>query len=146
MASRRESRKLALQTLYSLELNRQEPGEGLSLVLDQFESEESCRPFARDIVTGVYRERPRIDALIESASRNWKIGRMPPVDRNILRIALFEMLYCGDIPVKVSINEAVELGKLFGDKDSGAFINGILDRVKDQISNQTSGKPTGPDE
>ena len=71
----------------------------------------------------------RIDAMIEDASTNWRIARMPVVDRNILRLASFELAECTDVPANVSINEAIELAKKFGDKDSRAFVNGILDRI-----------------
>jgi N utilization substance protein B len=71
-----------------------------------------------------------IDAVIERYSDNWKISRMSGVDRNILRIAIYELMYCNDIPYKVTINEAIDIGKRFGSNESGAFINGILDGIR----------------
>jgi N utilization substance protein B len=76
------------------------------------------------------RYKTQIDPLLEQFSENWKIGRMSCVDRNVMRIALYEMLFCEDIPHKVSINEAIDIGKKFGDSESGAFINGILDKIR----------------
>ena len=87
-------------------------------------------PFFLELVNGVIRERDRIDSMIKRFSSNWKMSRMSCVDRNIMRIAVYEMLYCGDIPLKVSINEAIDVGKKFGTEESGAFINGILDSVR----------------
>jgi N utilization substance protein B len=81
------------------------------------------------IVRGVWTHLKELDTRIESVSENWKMYSMSVIDRNIMRIAVFEILYCSEIPPNVSINEAIELGKVFGDKDSAAFINGILDQI-----------------
>jgi N utilization substance protein B len=97
---------------------------------------ESLRPFAEQLVQGVYLHQSEIDQLISSASEHWRLERMSLVDRNVLRIALYEMLHCPEIPPKVSINEAVDLGKSFGSADSGAFINGILDRILAELQQQ----------
>jgi len=83
------------------------------------------------LVEGVINHLDEIDTLIHSSSKNWKISRMPVVDRNIMRIAVYELLYCPDIPAKVSINEAVDIGKKYGTRDSGAFVNGVLDRIRE---------------
>jgi len=85
--------------------------------------------FARRLVEGVQGARESIDALIEKSSTNWRVARMPLVDRNVLRLAIYELMHCDDIPGAVSINEAVELAKRFGGSDSSAFVNGIVDRV-----------------
>ena len=83
-----------------------------------------------DTTKGVVSAKPEIDALIERFSNNWKVSRMSCVDRNVLRIAVYEMLLCKDIPSKVSINEAIDVGKKYGTEESGAFINGILDSIR----------------
>jgi len=83
-----------------------------------------------DLVKGVLSNKTQIDDLINKYAKNWKISRMPVVDRNIMRLATFELLKRLDIPRSVTINEAVEIGKKFGTKDSGPFINGVLDRIK----------------
>ena len=84
------------------------------------------------LTKGVIDNKSQLDQLIEQFSSNWKISRMGCVDRNILRIAAFEILYCHDIPPIVSINEAVDIGKLYGTEESGSFINGILDGIYQQ--------------
>ena len=86
--------------------------------------------FTKQLVNGVRKELDNIDKVIEKHSLNWKLNRMSFVDRNILRIAIFEILHCDEIPLKVSINEAIEIAKTYGDKNSAPFINGILDQVK----------------
>jgi len=92
------------------------------------------------LVQGVLEYFPQLDLLIEQYSENWRLDRINMIDRNILRIALFELLYCEEIPPKVTINEAIDLGKRFGSEDSGSFINGILDRVQ----NEAVKKPIHP--
>jgi N utilization substance protein B len=88
------------------------------------------------LVSGVLGAKDQIDALVERFSQNWKIDRMSSVDRNVMRIAVYEMLYCDDIPPKVSINEAVDIGKKFGTQDSGAFINGIMDSIRGELEKE----------
>jgi N utilization substance protein B len=85
------------------------------------------------LAAGVLENREMIDAIIERYSSNWKIPRMACVDRNVLRLSLYELLFCGDIPAKVTINEAVDIGKKYGTSESGAFINGILDSIRNAI-------------
>jgi N utilization substance protein B len=88
------------------------------------------------LVNGVLENRPEIDNLIERYSKNWKLNRMSGVDRNVMRIAVYELLCCEDIPPKVSINEAVDVGKKFGTEESGAFINGIMDSIRDALDKE----------
>ncbi|MBN2808852.1 MAG: transcription antitermination factor NusB [Deltaproteobacteria bacterium] len=87
-------------------------------------------PFAEQLASGVLEHLKEIDQEIEERSHHWKLSRMSFIDRNILRIALYELIFCDDIPPNVSINEAIEVAKTYGDKNSAAFINGILDQVK----------------
>jgi len=96
--------------------------------------------FFERIVFGVIEHCQDIDRLIAQYSENWRLDRMNLVDRNILRMATFELLYCEDIPPKVTMNEAIDLGKRYGSEDSGSFINGILDRIQ----NEAVGKPIQP--
>ena len=93
--------------------------------------------FAERIVLGVLEHREEIDRLIERYSENWRLERMTPIDRNLLRMAIFEFLYCDEIPPKVTLNEAVDLGKRFGSEESGSFINGILDRLQKEKARKT---------
>ncbi len=147
MGQRRKSREVALQMLYQLEMTGQAPHEVIDLFYELAQEEddrkaeilESARPFAEKIVNGVYLHRDEIDRMIVDASENWRLERMSIIDRNVLRIAVFEMLYCLEIPPKVSINEAIDLGKTFGSPDSGSFINGILDHLLPEINRMRQG-------
>ena len=130
MGNRRKSRELAIQALFFMDLNDRFAEEKLSLFCENFLPSSQLRPFFLNLVRGVSSTRAKIDALIERFSNNWKISRMSGVDRNIMRVAVFEMLCCKDIPCKVSINEAIDLGKKFGTEESGAFVNGILDSIR----------------
>ena len=120
-----------------MEMTKAAPDEAIDLFYELLVPEEdldfdaplSIRPFAEQLVQGVDLHHSEIDHLIVSASEHWRLERMSVVDRNILRLALYEMIYCSDIPPKVSINEAVDIGKAFGSEESGAFINGILDHI-----------------
>ena len=118
MGQRRKSREIALQMLYQLEMTEDPP----QVVIDSYyelqsgedkdpDLAEAVRPFAEHLLNGVYSHRDELDRMIVAASENWRIERMSIVDRNVLRIALFEMLYCLEIPPKVSINEAIDLEK-----------------------------------
>lgn len=132
MKKRTRSRELALQFLYQLDLR----GEALLSELEEFmRSEERDRgtiDFALHLVRGTYERRIEIDGVVRDVAQNWDIERMAVIDRNVLRMATFELLHCDDIPPKVSINEAIELGKRYSTQNSGGFINGILDKVKDR--------------
>jgi N utilization substance protein B len=133
MATRRDGREWALQIIFGLDLNTRED---LDAVFDYFfkthaseTSDPQTRTFTELIVRGVVENRVEIDVLIETYAEHWKIRRMGVVDRNVLRIALFELLYCKDIPKAVVLNEAIDLAKYFSNSDSGKFVNGILDRA-----------------
>ncbi len=130
MGNRRKSRELAIQALFFMDMNNIFAEEKLSLFCENFLPSSQVRPFFLNLVRGVSSARSEIDALMERFSNNWKISRMSGVDRNIMRVAIFEMLCCKDIPCKVSINEAIDLGKKFGSEESGAFVNGILDSIR----------------
>jgi transcription antitermination protein NusB len=132
MGDRRLSRELALQALFSFDVNKADPAAGLDQFCAQRADEltDMVKPFFLDIVEGVLADIDDIDGLLNQYSKNWKLSRMPVVDRNIMRIATFELLKRKDIPPSVTINEAVEIGKKFGTRDSGAFINGVLDRIR----------------
>jgi transcription antitermination factor NusB len=134
MGKRRKARELAVQVLFHLEFNPSDPGESFELLCRSFSPPKEIRAFSKELVLGVWENKGNLDTLIRQASRNWRIERMSRVDRNILRVAVFEVLYVGDIPPKVSIDEAVELGKKYGTEDSGAFVNGVLDHIYNQLN------------
>ena len=130
MGTRRISREQALQALFYMDMHR-DPGEDpVALFCSCFAQDKPAGPFFHRLVEGVQKNRQTIDTVIEQFSSNWKLSRMSCVDRNILRIAVYELLFCEDIPPKVSINEAIDVGKRFGTEESGAFINGILDSIR----------------
>lgn len=130
MGTRRISREQALQALFYMDMHRDPIEDPVSLFCRCFTHDKPAGPFFHRLVNGVQENRATIDKVIEQFSSNWKLSRMSSVDRNILRIAVFELLYCADIPPKVSINEAIDVGKRFGTEESGAFINGILDSIR----------------
>ena len=108
--------------------------EALSEFWNLQEHDKTLKPFSEDLVRGVVEHEEAIDAKIKAYAENWDFHRIAVVDRNILRLAIYELLYRNDIPPVVSINEAIELAKKFSTEDSGRFVNGILDRVKKDLS------------
>ncbi len=127
---RTKARERAVQALYQIDVAATDLDEALSRFWKSFEPvEREVMQVAEELVRGVARHRRELDSAIEAVSQNWRLDRMARVDRNVLRLAAFELLHRGDVPVKVVINEAIELGKKFGSESSGAFINGVLDRV-----------------
>lgn len=147
MSSRRRSREMAIQVLYQVDMAQQSDiGEALRLFCEHFEARDSIRDFAIELVNGVHQYREEIDTLIRRFSEHWRLERMAAVDRNILRLAIFELLCRADIPAKVSINEAVDLGKKYGSEDSGSFINGILDRIRIDLEEGTLKVATAPEQ
>ncbi len=131
MGSRRQAREQALQLLYQVDIGQSSLEGALRRFWDNEEqpTDPDVVEFARILARGATNHSDRINELITEASINWKINRMSYVDRNILRLAVFEFLECEDIPAMVSMNEAIELGKRFGTTESSSFINGILDRI-----------------
>jgi N utilization substance protein B len=129
MGLRRKARELAMQTLFCMDMLENKSEELIERLCEAVQSSPDIRPFCDHLVQGVLKNKTSIDQIIEQFSDNWKLFRMACVDRNILRIAVFEMLHCDDIPPRVAINEAVDIGKKYGTEDSGAFINGILDGI-----------------
>jgi N utilization substance protein B len=133
VGTRTRARECALQALYQLDLSGGDPRDALRLILAHFEeADKETEQFADELVRGVQSERRAIDELIQKSSTNWKLDRMARVDRNILRLAVYEILRRADGPLRVTLNEAVELGKKFGSEESSAFVNGVLDRIAHQ--------------
>ena len=130
MSTRRQARELAMQALFCMDMQKNSSPEMFERFCDNFYPSPKPQPFFLQLVQGVLGAGDEINDLIEQFSMNWKLSRMSSVDRNVMRIAVYEMLYCDDIPPKVSFNEAVDVGKKFGTDESGAFINGILDSIR----------------
>ena len=124
------------QVLFHLEFNSGAPEEVFDLICENFSAQESVMPFSRQLVLGVCEKRKEVDVLIRNASKNWRLERMSRLDRCILRLAAFEISFLEDIPPKVSIDEALEIGKKFGSEDSGRFINGVLDNIYNTLVQQ----------
>lgn len=129
MGARRKSRELALQALYQIDMARTKPEAALTKVLEKGDNAGEVQLFAEKLVHGTAAKREQIDRALEAVSENWSLYRMAILDRNILRLAVYEILFCEEIPAAVTINEAVEIAKRYGDENSPAFINGILDRI-----------------
>ncbi len=133
MGARRTARERALQALYHLELSPASPAEALEAA-GSAEAEAAIldpdgRQFALELIAGVRGAMIELDALIQQHSHHWRIDRMSRIDRNVLRLGVFELKFRPEIPLKVTINEAVELGKRFGTEESSAFVNGLLDKI-----------------
>lgn len=133
MGYRRKGRELAIQILYEMEMKDVEPKSVLDLFWRHEEVSDDVKKFTMDLVEGIFRNRREIDQVIEKHSLHWKLPRMAVVDRNILRLGVYELLYLHDIPTSVALNEAIEIAKKFGTEDSGAFINGILDNIAEDV-------------
>ncbi|GIX46823.1 MAG: N utilization substance protein B [Candidatus Tectimicrobiota bacterium] len=133
MGQRRRAREAALQILYALDVSRQQTLEALRAPWIEEMVPAAARDFTLALVRGAIEHRAEIDALIREWSEHWTLERIGVVERNILRLAIYELLYMPDIPPKVTINEAVELAKKYGDEEAFAFVNGILDRVSHEL-------------
>jgi N utilization substance protein B len=145
MGSRRRGREIALQILYQLDVQEQLSDEqALGMFWRNFaataEAEGAMaadlgeiQPFAEKLVRGVRENLTELDAQIQGASKNWRLERMARVDRNLLRLALYELKHLEDVPAKVAINEAIEIAKRYGTNESSAFVNGILDRCREEL-------------
>jgi transcription antitermination protein NusB len=130
MGQRHIGRMLATQFLFQRDFNQNDFEEALALFWEAQDAQGKARNFADQLIRGVEQHRAEIDERLQSYASNWEIGRMGAIDRNVLRMALYEMFYCLDIPPVVSINEAVDIAKEFSSIQSGHFVNGILDRAK----------------
>lgn len=128
MGSRHHARERALQILFQYDIHGR-PGLWLDVFWKENEATEEVKAFAERLVAGVLEKKRELDALIGKYATNWKISRMPIVDRNILRAGVYELLWMDDVPAKVTVNEAIELAKSFGDDEASKFVNGILDQV-----------------
>ena len=130
MRKRTQAREAALKILYAIDITKDDPEICINnFWLSQDEAKPEVRHFADALVMGLCANKAEIDKVITEYATNWELGRMAVVDRNILRAATYELIYSDDIPPKVAINEAIDLAKKYGDKDSGKFVNGVLDKI-----------------
>lgn len=136
MGKRRQARELALQALYLTDAGGMSPAEALNAV-GAWSVDDKTAAFANDLVEGVFERRKALDKSIQTAAKNWELARMAVVDRNLLRMASFELLHAPETPVSVVIDEALEIAKTYSSQESSRFINGILDK----IGGRGKGKP-----
>lgn len=128
MSLRRKGRELALQVLFQWDIHGEIAG-WLEGFWAQNKAHPDARAFADCLAYGVIEHAQDLDATIGKYAEHWTVARMAHIDRTVLRMAVYELLYLGDIPARVTLNEAIEIVKVFGDEQSGAFVNGILDRI-----------------
>ena len=129
MKRREQARQIALQALYQLDLRGEEFGPEIVEFLRASTRDPEVYFFARRLTEGAWGWRAEADRLIQQAAEHWRIERMAPIDRNIIRLAAYEICQCPDIPYRVAIDQAIELAKRFSAAESGSFVNGVLDRV-----------------
>jgi transcription antitermination factor NusB len=130
MRKRTQARELALQLMYQLDLRGDEILDEVNAALAPGAGDPEMLDFARELVHGCREKQSEIDRQIEEVAKNWQLKRMAAIDRNILRLATYELLYREDIPPLVTINEAIDIAKKFSTKNSGPFVNGILDNIR----------------
>ena len=142
MGARRKAREIALQVIYSADLSGTEIKDTLNLYWEQNPDEHEVVEFANILAVGAMDNLKRIDELITKYTKNWNLNRMASVDRNILRVAIYELIFYKETPVNVVINEAVELAKKYSTSESGGFVNGILDKVKEVRDDHNDQSPS----
>jgi transcription antitermination protein NusB len=139
MGPRHQGRELALKALYRIDICGGASNDDLTALFESFPAEESARRFAVQLVEGVRREQPVLDKHLADALEHWSVKRLSRVDHNVMRIALYELLKMDDIPARVTIDEAIELAKCYGDIESGRFVNGVLDEVAGRLGLKQKG-------
>jgi N utilization substance protein B len=131
--SRRQAREFALQILYQVDMSGVEPRRALALFWQNFEPKAETREFTTDLVEGAWRARERLDKLIADAAEHWRLGRLPKVDLNLLRLAVYELLSYPQLTPGVTINEAIEIARLYCGDEAPMFMNGVLDRIAEVV-------------
>ncbi len=142
MASRRKGREFALQMLFQWEIGDHRPDHVLSTFFAGRETDPEVMRFARSLFEGTLEEVAKIDPMIREQSENWRVERMAAVDRNLLRLAIFELLHHPETPPAVVINEALDIARKYSGENSVEFVNGVLDAVRKKLP--PSGSPAGP--
>lgn len=140
MGLRHTGRELALKALYQIDIRGGASNEDLGLFFDTFPEDDRSRRFALKLVDGVRRDEQEIDRNLAGALEHWSVGRLSRIDHNILRLAIYELMRMNDIPARVTIDEAIELAKAYGDQESGRFVNGVLDQVASQLNLKEKGE------
>jgi len=145
MGTRRKAREAALQFLFQDDFLDKEVSTEATEIDERFEAfsvlyqvNKKARPYARDLLFGVFTKTEQIDAAIGAHATNWRLERIAATDRNLLRVGIYELMFADDVPAQVAINEAVEIAKRFGSEDSPSFINGVLDAVQQSMQEKQS--------
>jgi len=133
--SRRRARERAVQYLFALDFTKYDWREELETFWEMNPSKPGVQRYAERVIAGVCERQEELDPLIGAALENWTLDRIGAVERALLRLALYEMLYCADVPASVAINEAIEVGKVYGSSETPRFLNGVLDRLRKQLTN-----------
>ena len=135
MRKRTKARENALKMLYAVDITGEEPKKCIDAYWkDNEEKDAEVKAFANSLVLGTSNKRKEIDKIISERATNWQLERMAVIDRNILRFAAYELLFADEIPPKVTINEAIDIAKRYGDSESGKFVNGVLDKINKDIA------------
>ena len=127
--TRRQEREYALQVLYQIDISGVAPQQALALFEQCFTQATEVRGFTADLVNGTWRERRQLDSMIAAAAEHWRIGRLPKVDLNLLRLGAYELAAYPDLSAGVTINEAIEIARRYCSDDAPTFVNGVLDRI-----------------
>ena len=130
LGTRRRARELALALLYEVEFHPGQEAARLATFWEDHPAPPAARAYAQTLAEGVMAHHAELDERIAAHAEHWTLERMPLVDRNILRLASYELLHVGEVPERVAIDEAIELAKAYGGEDSGRFVNGVLDRIR----------------
>jgi transcription antitermination protein NusB len=141
MGARTTAREAALQMLFAIEASDADPDSAIRDFWREVPGDAEGRVYADQVVRGVRSALPELDTLLSRASKNWRLERMTRVDRNVLRLGAWELAHQPDVPRAVALDEAVELAKRFGAEESGPFVNGVLDRVADELGRKGAGEP-----
>ncbi len=144
MGLRHLGRELALKALYRIDICGGASNEDLAALFASFPADERAREFASLLVDGVRRGTGELDGHITSVLEHWSAGRLSRIDHNILRLAVWELLNLGDVPARVTIDEAIELAKAYGDRESGRFVNGVLDEIASRLKLKDKGEDRAP--
>jgi transcription antitermination protein NusB len=139
MGLRHTGRELALKALYQIDIRGEVSNTDLALFFESF-AREGTDAFALRLVDGAWRERELIDAIVADVLEHWSLTRLSRIDHSILRLAVYELLRMQDIPARVTIDEAIELAKTYGDQDSSRFVNGVLDQVAARLKLKEKGE------
>jgi len=133
MGTRRKGRELAVQALYQIELTGESSAAALRLFYERAEAGLHAKEFSAALVDGVRTHQAQLDELIAAASQHWRLERLSRVDRNVLRVAAYELSHTPAVPTSVVLDEAIEIARRFGTKESAEFVNGILDQIAEQL-------------